>query len=176
MVAATIDPAAVAGQVFLPVGFDRLWLARLPLPDRLQVQVRLVPTDEAAFVEADLLVLDPSLARQDAVIGWIEGFRLRRLPRQALDWLFPLQEEAGYGADSPTDWLYQSVWTSLPPESQLSPPPAPMRPPQVPWLVGASEDQAASFLAWMAQGLSRYAGLASGSLCPARDRCCSGRI
>jgi len=146
-VAATLDPSAAAGQVFLPVGFDRLWLARLPLPDRLQVQVRLVANDEAAYVEADLLVLDPSLAPQEALIGWIGGFRLRRLPRQALDWLFPLPEEAGSRDDNPADWLFQSVWTDLPPEPQ----PVPVRLLQAAWLVGASEDQAASFLAWTAQ-------------------------
>lgn len=166
VVAATIDPAAAAGQVFLPVGFARLWLARLPLPDRLQVQVRLVASDEAAFVAADLVVLDPSRTPQDAVIGWIEGFRLRRLPRQALDWLFPLPEEAGSGADSPTDWLYQSVWSSLPPEPQLNASPAPMRLPQAPWLVGASEDQAASFLAWMAQGAVEIGRLGFGEPVP----------
>lgn len=166
VVAATIDPAAAAGQVFLPVGFARLWLARLPLPDRLQVQVRLVASDEAAFVAADLVVLDPSRTPQDAVIGWIEGFRLRRLPRQALDWLFPLPEEAGSGADSPTDWLYQSVWSSLPPEPQLNASPAPMRFPQTPWLVGASEDQAASFLAWMAQGAVEIGRLGFGEPVP----------
>ena len=147
VVAATIDPSAAAGQVFLPVGFDRLWLARLPLPDRLQVQVRLVPSDEAAFVEADLLVLDPALAPEEALIGWIGGFRLRRLPRQALDWLFPQQDDAHSGADAPSDWLYQSVWTDPPPEREQPP----GRLPQAPWLVGASEDQADSFLAWTAQ-------------------------
>ena len=162
VVAATIDPAAGAGQVFLPVGFARLWLARLPLPDRLQVQVRLVANDEAAFVEADLLVLDPSVAGQEALIGWIGGFRLRRLPRQALDWLFPLQEDATSGADSPADWLFQSVWTDLPPEPQRAPQPVPVRPPQAAWLVGAAEGQAASFLAWTAQEgpMARRLGLA----------------
>ncbi|PZV05952.1 MAG: beta-ketoacyl synthase [Cyanobium sp.] len=152
VVAATLDPAAAAGQVFLPVGFDRLWLARLPLPDRLQVQVQLVANDEAAFVEADLLLLDPSLAGAEAVIGWIAGFRLRRLPRQALDWLFPLPEEAGSGGESPADWLYQSVWTSLAPEPQQPTlQPLPLRSPQAPWLVGAVGEQAAGFQAWTAQ-------------------------
>ena len=146
-VAATIDPSAAAGQVFLPVGFDRLWLDRLPLPDRLQVQVRLVPSDEAAFVVADLLVLDPALAAQETLIGWIGGFRLRRFPRQALDWLFPLPEEASSSDDNPADWLFQSVWTGLPPEREQ----ASVLLPQAPWLVGAADDQAASFLAWTAQ-------------------------
>ncbi len=150
-VAATLDPAAAAGQVFLPVGCARLRLAGLPLPDRLQAQVRLIPNDDPAFVQADLLLLDPLLTGQEALIGWLGGFRLRRLPRQALDWLFPLPEEPGSRADNPANWLFESLWSSLPPEPQLSPLPVPVRPPQSAWLVGAGEDQACSFLAWMAQ-------------------------
>jgi hypothetical protein len=123
-VAATLDPEAAAGQLFLPVGLEALQLAALPLPDRLVCQVQLRPSDEPAFVLADLLLLpaDPEetapqsglqsahqsaaqIASQSALqdqpaaepLGWIRGFRLRRLPRAALDWLFPLQAGDGAG-------------------------------------------------------------------------------
>ncbi len=85
VVAATLDPEAAAGQLFLPVGLDQIWWARPVLPDELECQVELVPSDEPAFVRAHLL-----LRAQGELIGWVRGFRLRRLPRQALDWLFPL--------------------------------------------------------------------------------------
>ena len=101
VVAATLELAAVAGQVLLPVGFDRFWLRALPLPDLIQVQVCLRPSSEPAYVRADLLLLgwdarsgQPPNGVQE-VIGEVIGFRLRRLPRQALDWLFPLPADDG---------------------------------------------------------------------------------
>ncbi|MCP9941533.1 thioester reductase domain-containing protein [Cyanobium sp. ATX 6E8] len=107
-VAVLLDPAVRQGQLLLPVGLDALWLAALPLPDRLHCQVRLQPSEEPAFVRADLLLHDGA-----APLGWIRGFRLRRLPRQALEWLFPLPAEdleAG-----PQDWLLASHWQEAPP-------------------------------------------------------------
>jgi len=147
-VAATLDPEAAAGQLFLPVGLEALQLAALPLPDRLTCQVQLRPSDEPAYVLADLLLLpaDPQTAPQSAAqsgsqsapqtapvaepLGWIRGFRLRRLPRAALDWLFPL--EAGEGAGDaasaepgPADWLVRAEWEPLPPSSPAQIPAVP---------------------------------------------------
>jgi myxalamid-type polyketide synthase MxaB len=83
-VAATLDPKAAAGQLFLPVGLDSLWLDQLPLPDAIGCSVHLLASDEPAFVRADL-----TLWSGERCIGQIDGFRLRRLPRQVLNWLFP---------------------------------------------------------------------------------------
>ncbi|MBM5826738.1 MAG: acyltransferase domain-containing protein, partial [Cyanobacteria bacterium M_surface_7_m2_040] len=125
-VAATLDPEAAAGQLFLPVGFEAIHLQQLPLPDRLQCQVQLRPSDEPAFVLADLLLLPPDgqgdgtgPAVQPEPLGWIRGFRLRRLPRAALDWLFPLEAADASGAASlhepgPADWLVRAEWEAIP--------------------------------------------------------------
>jgi len=107
-VAVLLDPASRAGQLLLPVGLDALWLAALPLPDRLHCQVRLQPSQEPAFVLADLLLHDGA-----APLGWIRGFRLRRLPRQALDWLFPLPDAPPHAG--PQDWLLTADWQEAPP-------------------------------------------------------------
>lgn len=147
-VAATLDPEAAAGQLFLPVGLEALQLAALPLPDRLTCQVQLRPSDEPAFVLADLLLLPadpettpqstpqsasqpaPQLAPQAEPLGWIRGFRLRRLPRAALDWLFPLEAGEGTGdaaaaEPGPADWLVRAEWEPLPPSSPAEIPAAP---------------------------------------------------
>ena len=114
-VAATLDPDAAAGQLFLPVGFEAIQLQQLPLPDQLQCQVQLRPSDEPAFVRADLLLL---AAEDQQPLGWIRGFRLRRLPRAALDWLFPLDAAdaaAAAGAEpGPADWLVRAGWEVIP--------------------------------------------------------------
>ena len=107
-VAVLLDPAAREGQLLLPVGLDALWLAALPLPDRLYCQVRLQPSEEPAFVLADLLLHDGA-----APLGWIRGFRLRRLPRQALEWLFPLPDAAPQAGAQ--DWLLTADWQEAPP-------------------------------------------------------------
>lgn len=117
VVAATLDPEAAAGQLYLPVGLEELWLASAHLPDQLECQVQLQCSEEPAFVRAHLLLLC-----QGAVIGWVRGFRLRRLPRQALDWLFPLP------ADQCTDAcqfsahqrvLVQAQWQPCPDQPTL---------------------------------------------------------
>ena len=110
-VAATLDPEAAAGQLFLPVGLDALELSQWPLPDRLQCQVQLRSSEEAAFVLADLLLLDEARP-----LGWIRGFRLRRLPRAALDWLFPLEAAAEPEAAERgvAQWLVRAEWEPLP--------------------------------------------------------------
>ena len=106
-VAVLLDPTAREGQLLLPVGLEELWLKALPLPDRLHCQVQLQPSPEPAIVLANLLLHDGTTP-----LGWIRGFRLRRLPRQALDWLFPLpleQPEPG-----PQDWLLETNWQEAP--------------------------------------------------------------
>jgi NADPH:quinone reductase-like Zn-dependent oxidoreductase/acyl carrier protein len=107
-VAAALDPEAQTGTLLLPVGLASLELCRWPLPDRFSCEVRVRPSEAAAFVLADLV-----LHRDGELLGWIEGFRLRRLPRQALEWMFPLPaaEQASAG---PADLLYQSSWLPLP--------------------------------------------------------------
>lgn len=102
-VAVLLDPAAREGQLLLPVGLEQLWLAALPLPDRLQCQVRLQPSQEPAFVLADLV-----LHEGGAPLGWIRGFRLRRLPRQAMEWLFPLP--AANPQPGAQNWLLETNW------------------------------------------------------------------
>ncbi|MCF8142167.1 MAG: thioester reductase domain-containing protein [Cyanobium usitatum Tobar12.5m-G36] len=118
-VAVLLDPAAREGQVLLPVGLDALWLAALPLPDRLYCQVRLQPSEEPAFVVADLLLHDGA-----APLGWIRGFRLRRLPRQALEWLFPLPAEAP--RMGPSNWLFATNWQEAPVLAPIAPGPEPL--------------------------------------------------
>jgi NADPH:quinone reductase-like Zn-dependent oxidoreductase/acyl carrier protein len=110
-VAATLDPEAAAGQLFLPVGLEALSLAQLPLPDQLECRVQLLPSEEPAFVRADL-----QLFAAGEPIGWVRGFRLRRLPRQALDWLFPLPAGShDPAAQEPPHqrWLVQPQWEPL---------------------------------------------------------------
>ncbi|MEN9766606.1 MAG: hypothetical protein RLZZ32_566 [Cyanobacteriota bacterium] len=118
-VAATLDPEASAGQLFLPVGFEAIQLGQLPLPDRLRCQVQLRPSVEPAFVLADLLLLPDGDANPPVPLGWIRGFRLRRLPRAALDWLFPIEGPGDYRAEGesasgPGSWLVQAHWDPIP--------------------------------------------------------------
>ena len=118
-VAVLLDPAAREGQLLLPVGLEALWLKALPLPDRLHCQVRLQPSEDPAFVRADLLLHDGA-----APLGWIRGFRLRRLPRQALEWLFPLPAAASQAG--PQDWLLATDWQEALLVEPLSPGPEPL--------------------------------------------------
>lgn len=90
-VAATLDPQASTGQLLLPVGVEEIQLSQLPLPERFACQVQLRPSDEPAYVRADL-VLHAGDDAEPVILGWLRGFRLRRLPRQALEWLFPQPE------------------------------------------------------------------------------------
>jgi acyl transferase domain-containing protein len=116
-VAATLDPEMSAGQLLLPVGVQEVCLAHLPLPDRFEVQVQQRGCDEAAFVVADLVLRSSRDDGQgEEVLGWLRGFRLRRLPRQALEWLFPQagDETAGLPGAINTDlvrhhWIPASV-------------------------------------------------------------------
>lgn len=100
-VAATLDPEASAGQLLLPVGVQEVSLAQLPLPDRFECQVQLRESDEPALVVADLLLRSSSdPAGIPELLGWLRGFRLRRLPRQALEWLFPQADAEAAAAES----------------------------------------------------------------------------
>ncbi|MEB3235544.1 MAG: SDR family NAD(P)-dependent oxidoreductase, partial [Cyanobacteriota bacterium] len=116
--------------------------------------VQLRPSDEPAFVLADLLLLpvpgpalahDSSAARdaaQPEPLGWIHGFRLRRLPRAALDWLFPLDAadaEAAVAAaePGPADWLVRAEWEAIPAGELTAATAATATPPQ--GLIRASE-------------------------------------
>ena len=107
-VAATLDPDAAAGQLFLPVGFEALQLEQLPLPDALECRVQLRASDEPAFVRADL-----QFFAAGERIGWVQGFRLRRLPRQALDWLFPLEQQSSAEQPEHQRWLVRQGWLPL---------------------------------------------------------------
>ncbi|MBM5790532.1 MAG: type I polyketide synthase [Cyanobacteria bacterium M_surface_10_m1_298] len=110
-VAATLDPVAAAGQLFLPVGLDALWVGQLPLPDKIQCCVQLLPSAEPAFVCADL-----QLHAADGLIAWVRGFRLRRLPRQALDWLFPLALDGAPSSEpmpGHRSWLLRQTWEPI---------------------------------------------------------------
>ncbi|MBM5798813.1 MAG: hypothetical protein FJ060_11765, partial [Cyanobacteria bacterium K_Offshore_0m_m2_072] len=142
-VAATLDPDAAAGQLFLPVGFEAISLQQLPLPDQLHCQVELRPSDEPAFVLADLLLLpasEPAVAKPEP-LGWIRGFRLRRLPRAALDWLFPLDaadaQAAAATEPGPADWLLRAEWEAIPAGELTAAAAATATPPQ--GLIRASE-------------------------------------
>ncbi len=137
-VAATLDPEAAAGQLFLPVGLEQIWWAKSTLPDALECQVELVPSDEPAFVRAHLL-----LRAGAELIGWVRGFRLRRLPRQALDWLFPMpadQQPQPPRFPAHQRWLVQAQWQPCP--EQCSSPIDPTEtPPADVELVWAKPDQ-----------------------------------
>jgi hypothetical protein len=77
----------------------------------LECRVQLQPSEEPAFVRADL-----QLFAAGEPIGWVRGFRLRRLPRQALDWLFPLPAGShDPAAQEPPHqrWLVQPQWEPL---------------------------------------------------------------
>jgi thioester reductase-like protein len=115
-VAALIDPTASAGQLMLPVGLAAMELKTRDLPDRFSCQVRLRPSLEPAFVVCDLV-----LHQEGIILGWIDGFQLRRLPRQALEWLFPVSEESAISEKSPCAWLIDRYWTRLPPVAEMVP-------------------------------------------------------
>lgn len=141
-VAALLDPTASAGQLMLPVGLAAMEIHALPLPDRFSCQVKLRPSPEAAFVECDLV-----LHQGDTVLGWIKGFRLRRLPRQALEWLFPISEETAIANESPISWLIEQQWASLPPREELLPnQTVPLS--HSPLLIGHSPVHAAGLATW----------------------------
>jgi len=155
-VAATLDPQAAAGQLLLPVGLEALWIDQLPFPDALECRVALQPSVEPAFVRADL-----ELFSGGAVIGWVRGFRLRRLPRQALDWLFPLAPtEAVSASEFPpqSGWLVRTAWEPLEGSVAIEPAMGPEQPPPGPdaprihWPdLGQSLDKALAELLALAQ-------------------------
>jgi thioester reductase-like protein len=132
-VAAALDPAFEGGNLYLPVGLEALQFQSAALPDRFACEVRLRPSPEPALVLADLL-----LHQQGQVLGWITGFRLRRIPRQALDWMVP-QEAADADGAGPASLLISSQWRPLEPALD---PQAPVDQPQRPLLLqGAAADK-----------------------------------
>ena len=87
VVAAALPDEDARAQLLLPVGVERLKVLRWPLPDRLICRAQrrtAVAGDDPAVVLADLW-----LEVDGERLGWIEGLRLRRLPRPMLDLLFP---------------------------------------------------------------------------------------
>ena len=140
-VAALLDPTTSTGQLLLPVGLTALSLRSMPLPDQFSCQVKLRPSTEPAFVICDLV-----LHQQDILLGWIQGFKLRRLPRQALEWLFPVSSETAQGDDTPLSWLISQTWLDRPGEDGPGPGEPPLE--QAPLLVGRTSEQAGSLAAW----------------------------
>jgi myxalamid-type polyketide synthase MxaB len=121
-VAAALDAGAETGTLLLPVGLASLEFCTWPLPDCFACELQVRPSEEAAFVLADLV-----LHRDGELLGWIEGFRLRRLPRQALEWMFP-RPEADQGSAGPIDLLVQSRWLPLAAAEPAAERPLPSRP------------------------------------------------
>jgi thioester reductase-like protein len=143
-VAALLDPTASAGQLLLPVGLGSLSLSSMPLPDRFSCQVKLRPSTEPAFVICDLV-----LHEDQTLIGWIEGFKLRRLPRQALEWLFPVAAESEPADGSALSWLIRQTWSDPFDGVAVSPAPEPVLL-EAPVLLGRPGDQAGSLAQWCA--------------------------
>jgi myxalamid-type polyketide synthase MxaB len=121
-VAAALDPGAETGTLLLPVGLASLQFCTWTLPDCFACELQVRPSEEAAFVLADLV-----LHRDGELLGSIEGFRLRRLPRQALEWMFP-RPEADQGSAGPIDLLVQSRWLPLAPAEPPTEQQLPSRP------------------------------------------------
>ncbi len=157
LVAASLDPAAAGGQLFLPVGLEGLALAPGNWPGRLSCEVRLQANPEPAQVQADLI-----WHANGQLLGWIRGFRLRRLPRQVVDWMFPAaQRPPPDPALDPASWLIQSHWEplGLDPLETVAVPQSPsarrLASPLLdrPLLIGAGQHQGEAFGAWAsAQG------------------------
>jgi len=106
-VAAALDPAAQTGTVLLPVGVEALVVDHWPLPDAFGCEVRVLPAVEPAVVEADLV-----LHAAGQCLGWVQRFRLRRVPRQALEWMFPDPADHPLAADA-AQLLHQGQWRPL---------------------------------------------------------------
>ena len=152
LVAASLDPEAAGGQLFLPVGLEALALAPGEWPERLSCEVRLQANPEPAHVQADLI-----WHAGEELLGWIRGFRLRRLPRQAVDWMFPAaQLPPPEPALDPASWLIESHWEPLSwkPAPAIDVAQAPSAPSKTlplqewPLLIGAGQHQALAFEAW----------------------------
>lgn len=145
LVAASLDPEAAGGQLFLPVGLEALALAPGKWPERFSCEVRLQANLEPTQVSADLI-----WHANGQLLGWIRGFRLRRLPRQAVDWMFPsAQLPPADPALDPASWLIESHWEPLGWDSVGLDLPLLDRP----LLIGAGQHQGEAFGAWAsAQG------------------------
>ena len=143
VVAAALDPEQQNGTLLLPVGLERLELTTWPLPDQFSCEVRLRSSEEAAFQLADLV-----LQHEGKLLGWIDGFRLRRLPRQALEWMFPRPDAEQQAAKGPASWMIRDHWhlleTSELSQASLPPLPASLL------LLADADVRADNLLAWLA--------------------------
>ena len=83
-----------------------------PLPDRLQCWVQQRSDDGHA--DPSQITADLWIEAEGQPVGWIDGLRLRRLPRPMLDLLFPLPPVA------PGPDLLETGWEQL--ESLPAPP------------------------------------------------------
>lgn len=122
-VAAALDPSFLAGCVLLPLGLE-FFEQRVPtLPNHFSCEIRVLPSDDLAFVQADLVLHDSG-----SILGWIKSFRLRRIPLQALKWMFPNDEPSSLVA-GPEQWLFESRLYPIQPDelSSLSEARAPRR-------------------------------------------------
>ncbi|MFM7550688.1 MAG: acyltransferase domain-containing protein, partial [Cyanobacteriota bacterium] len=142
VVAAALDPGLQAGSLLLPVGLESFELTVSPLPDRFSCEVRVRASDEPAFVLADLVLHD-----QGRPLGWIEAFRLRRIPRQVLEWMFPDDEALPSGV-GPEQWLLESRWHLIDSRELADAPAA--SPPRRPVLLGCRQERAAGLRGWCA--------------------------
>lgn len=164
-VAATLDPEASAGQLLLPVGLLEVCLAQLPLPDRFACEVQLRQSDEPALVVADLVLRSSDeAANPGEVLGWLRGFRLRRLPRQALEWLFPQTDQEAQTAESPdviNRDLVRHHWIPVAPEEHgdgASAWPGPPTEAEVLWIETADPDLEAGIAALLQLARKAIAG------------------
>jgi len=154
-VAATLDPAARAGQVLLPVGLESMELEGQSLPDRFSCQVVLRPSEEPAFVRADLLLLEG-----DRPFGHVRGFRLRRLPRQALEWLFPAPAGADPDPQEGAESLLRLRWQPMPTADQA--PPLDLNGDL--WLLGGQRPASRALEAWVEGAGHRVKALPTGGV------------
>ncbi|MBC1262515.1 SDR family NAD(P)-dependent oxidoreductase [Synechococcus sp. BSF8S] len=108
-VAALLQPNASSGQLVLPVGFADLWATPLPLPDEFECQVELIESTDLAFIECNII-----LHHNNRILVSISRFRLRSLPRIALDWMFPEKLQEVKDTNDSSNWILKKEWHSIP--------------------------------------------------------------
>ncbi len=102
-VAACLDSINSKGQLFLPVGLERIHFSQWPLPDNLNCYSRLRAVEDASTLVADITV-----EANETIIGEINGLQLRRLTRSVIDLLFPAKEIKPFSAS-----LYANEWIPI---------------------------------------------------------------
>ncbi len=104
IVAACSDLEGSSGQLFLPIGLEKMIINQWPLPDKFRCHAVLKPSDDDGVnLNADL-----TLESEEQPLGSIVGLKLRRLTRSLIDLLFPLNEVV---VDEPN--LFQTSWIPL---------------------------------------------------------------